>query len=197
MKFRILIFILLCWCVFGLAILQPKNLPSIILPKFAQHKTIGELPFIEMMDDGDFYEMDGSEYGYSECVKTGWKKIPIGSPSELYQIIQDKCAFNHREQLNDECINRIIGQCEYKKTKKQIAKCEKGVRESCLNTGKGYPKCSDMDKLGLMFTCGMSFEETKEIENKNFLTPMGSGYISFSDDTQTINNGNKGYITYK
>jgi len=31
------------------------------LPKGAQHNTIGELPFVEVMDDGDFYENDGDE----------------------------------------------------------------------------------------------------------------------------------------
>ena len=38
-----------------------KNLPAIVLPEFMQHNTIGELPFVEVMDDGDFYEVDGEE----------------------------------------------------------------------------------------------------------------------------------------
>lgn len=38
-----------------------EKLPNIELPTFAHHNTIGELPFVEVMDDGDFYERDGDE----------------------------------------------------------------------------------------------------------------------------------------
>ncbi|HEY9874552.1 MAG TPA: hypothetical protein V6D12_14015 [Candidatus Obscuribacterales bacterium] len=35
--------------------------PPIQLPRSAQHNTLGELPVVEVMDDGDYYERDGEE----------------------------------------------------------------------------------------------------------------------------------------
>src|SRR3990167_8794501 len=48
----------------GLALfgIYKVKVPAIILPKGAQHNTFGELPIVEAMDDGDFYERDGDEY---------------------------------------------------------------------------------------------------------------------------------------
>ena len=43
------------------SVLPHDKLPSISLPKGAQHNTLGELPFVEVMDDGNFYEIDGEE----------------------------------------------------------------------------------------------------------------------------------------
>lgn len=55
----------------GLMVMFFKT-PQIKLPRQIQHKTIGELPVFEMMDDGDFYEQDGMEgiyYSADECRK--------------------------------------------------------------------------------------------------------------------------------
>lgn len=37
------------------------DLPYITLPKGAQHNTLGELPIVEVIDDGDYNEVDGEE----------------------------------------------------------------------------------------------------------------------------------------
>ena len=42
--------------------LSKLNLPPIYLPKIMQHNNIGELPIVEVADDGDFFEKDGKEY---------------------------------------------------------------------------------------------------------------------------------------
>lgn len=68
MKFRILIMGLMVFC-FGLFVyLQQMNLPNIELPQVVQHRTFGELPIVEMADDGVFAEKDGAEYK----VNSGW-----------------------------------------------------------------------------------------------------------------------------
>ena len=59
-----ILFWVLFFAVFGFLIyvVGIMRLPSIALPKFAQHNTIGELPIVEMWDDKGFYEIDGMEY---------------------------------------------------------------------------------------------------------------------------------------
>ena len=54
----------------GLAwvVLPHNKLPYISFPKGAQHNTFGELPIVEMADDGNFFEIDGEEYN----TKNGW-----------------------------------------------------------------------------------------------------------------------------
>lgn len=54
------------WIIFSIFFLigiyvSGKATIQIILPKGAQHNTIGELPIVEMADDGNFYEKDGAE----------------------------------------------------------------------------------------------------------------------------------------
>lgn len=75
---RIVSLVLVCFLGVGtlcmVDILFP-NLPNIILPEIAHHNTIGELPFVEAMDDGDFFEMDGDEdlTAYN-CSNKAWGK---------------------------------------------------------------------------------------------------------------------------
>jgi len=57
---RISIYLVGCSFI-GLWAFQGLPLPQIELPKFAQHNTFGELPIVEMMDDGAFAEVDGAE----------------------------------------------------------------------------------------------------------------------------------------
>ncbi len=57
--FKILYYISLVFLI--LLVLSKLNLPMISLPKGMQHNTVGELPLVEVMDDGDFFEKDGDE----------------------------------------------------------------------------------------------------------------------------------------
>ena len=68
---KITLMIIVLWVsVIIYCVLPHDKLPPISLPKGAQHNTIGELPFVEVMDDGDFYEEDGAEdwSHYDSCV---------------------------------------------------------------------------------------------------------------------------------
>ena len=85
-----------------------ENLPVIKLAKEFQHKTIGELPFVEVWDDGDFYEIDGQEENgrekrlneyklkleseYRSCLDKITKKCGIGS--------NDKNMYNFNRGLS-------------------------------------------------------------------------------------------------
>ena len=56
--------LVICWVIIigcSLYILKIKNLPQIKLPKAMQHNTIGELPIVEVADDGDVYIENGDE----------------------------------------------------------------------------------------------------------------------------------------
>ena len=61
MKWFLISLVLLTSVMFSLMMTQRYSLPQITLPKFAQHNTIGELPIVEMADDGVFAEVDGKE----------------------------------------------------------------------------------------------------------------------------------------
>jgi len=58
----LIILVLMAATMFALSMTAKYNLPPISLPKLAQHNTFGELPIVEMMDDGVFAEVDGAEY---------------------------------------------------------------------------------------------------------------------------------------
>ena len=62
MRFRVLVLLLMFLCGILLGRLDVMKLPSIELPQFVQHQTFGELPIVEMADDGVFAEKDGDEY---------------------------------------------------------------------------------------------------------------------------------------
>ena len=118
----------------ALMFLEKIKLPMIFLPKGAQHNTIGELPIVEVMDDGDFYEKDGDEEKY------------------------------RAQQIIEECTGSLIDQCDAKltiqgkhnkliwkkRTKKDKTNCIKNVERLCLG---GIPDCEELRKWGLMWTC--------------------------------------------
>ena len=55
------IYLICCVCSFAIDKYLGNKLPSIALPEAAHHNTIGELPIVEMADDGVFAEEDGVE----------------------------------------------------------------------------------------------------------------------------------------
>ena len=67
MRYNLIILLVLFVCAITIPFLDIKNLPPISLPKGAQHNTLGELPIVEVADDGDFYEKDGEEELYAEA----------------------------------------------------------------------------------------------------------------------------------
>jgi len=112
MKWFGVIFVLFCvvmGCLWGLS---KYSLSNIILPKSAQHNTIGELPFVEAMDDGDFYEVDGdedltayncnrimSERCDKEC-SAWWKKGDKMCNARCYLGSVGRCDLLHKKQQN-------------------------------------------------------------------------------------------------
>lgn len=101
---KILIFVcVIAWIFIIIIILScfSNNLPSISLPKDAQHNTFGELPIVEVMDDGNFYEVDGQENWsyYDSCV----------------------AALNSQCGDNDDCKKDVIKAC---RRKNGIPKCD-------------------------------------------------------------------------
>lgn len=52
--------------------LNNKSLPTIKLPRAMQHNTFGELPVVEIWDDGDFFVENGDE-DYSTLIQKGGK----------------------------------------------------------------------------------------------------------------------------
>ena len=67
--------LLLALLLFGcMVLISSADLPLVVLPKGAQHNTFGELPIVEILDDGDFFEIDGAEYKkYKLTVNSGGK----------------------------------------------------------------------------------------------------------------------------
>ena len=76
-------------------VLPHDKLPPISLPKGAQHNTFGELPFVEVMDDGDFYEEDGEEYyqarwnfSFKDCISRNPDNL---SKRKMREFCTDLC----------------------------------------------------------------------------------------------------------
>ena len=90
-KFIIFNSILFVMALLLVSVFQRVKLPSISLPKGAQHNTFGELPVVEAMDDGDFYEKDGSE------------------ENARAEKIQEKIEVYEQEYRD--CLDRITGKC--------------------------------------------------------------------------------------
>jgi len=65
MKWFAIILVMFCTAMGGLIGLSKYSLPQITLPKLAQHNTFGELPIVEMADDGVFAEVNGAEAEYA------------------------------------------------------------------------------------------------------------------------------------
>lgn len=65
MKFIRLSFIIFVLSSVFWVILPHDKLPQILFPIGAQHNTLGELPIVEMADDGAFAEVDGKETEYA------------------------------------------------------------------------------------------------------------------------------------
>lgn len=123
MKFNTLTLLLFFLCFFGLVIVGVMELPQISLPKFAQHNTIGELPIVEMADDGVFAEIDGAEATYTEL-----RKKDIARQAE------------RRATRADRCYGVASSVCEYyykNKTKRQVRREQRKYRK-CID--RSYTK---------------------------------------------------------
>jgi len=74
---------------------KDMKLPSIKLPKDAHHNTIGELPIVEMADDGVFAEVDGAEEGLR------WQ--PRGK-----QVLINQCQYSLEGEEEENCIRDVM-----------------------------------------------------------------------------------------
>ena len=147
MRFIHLTLIILVLVFLGLSIL-PIKLPSISLPKGAQHNTIGELPFVEVMDDGDFYEIDGGEGGYGKCIESGFNKCndilekssriwTDAIESNCWNNVQESCSMSYRNELKKECIRPLIWYCDDMKSKAK-SKCIVKIKSACEKTKTSF-----------------------------------------------------------
>ncbi len=82
---------------------------------------------VEAMDDGDFYEKDAAEY----C-------------NDVAKVLRDDCNENSYF-LNNGKIR--------KRTKREQKECLKSVEFAIQNMYTCIPRCSDLKKIGMAFTC--------------------------------------------
>jgi hypothetical protein len=121
----VFLILLAIWIIFSDRIKMPK----IVFPKAAHHNTIGELPIVEIMDDGDFYEKDGDEERLRE------KKV---------FLLQEKIKTKYIRCLSDSKLN-----CGYDNS------CKKRKYEKC---GKKYEAEMDKSfKVYYPYTSSLEF----------------------------------------
>ena len=102
--------------------------PQIVLPEIAHHNNLGELPIVEMADDGVFSEIDGEE----------WNDKRKMMENACFGTVSTVC-FNDGYQANFETEEECLA----------IAK------EVC---GGGEPSCDALDAYGLgIYTCWGTF----------------------------------------
>ena len=123
--------LVICWVIIigcSLYILKIKNLPQIKLPKAMQHNTIGELPIVEMADDGVFAEVDGVEENYR-------KKIYYRNRTQAERVMSGNCQYYLKGDELLDCINDIAS----------------------LNYEKGSPLCKDLEEIGERYNIGVCY----------------------------------------
>jgi len=132
-------------------------LPQISLPKSAQHNTIGELPIVEMADDGVFAEVDGAEVIYQTQRKNSCQGALESHCDWIYEKYPGKRERKKKRKEYDEmaydgCIN-CFGTIPTFKTKEL---CYEKAEELCRT---GTPTCGDLNTWGLgIYTCWGTFE---------------------------------------
>ncbi len=163
MKYKDYIFlIIIILNIIILITLNYMKLPSIMLPKFAQHNTLGELPIVEVADDGDFYEKDGEEYNYfskireersnrtvKECIEDANKQICIFSTKIT------ECT-GHFEKLI--CKQRNLTRKERNEQKLKIKNCKKIVEIQCNFSVIWEGGRFNCDEINTNFTCNLGFQ---------------------------------------
>lgn len=125
----------------GLLLLSKFNLPPIIFPKEAQHKTIGELPIVEIMDDGDFYEKDGLENQLNDEGSNEYDEA-------MNQLEAREKAYKEERVLY--CKNGLKSFCR----NREDEDCEQKVSRLCGNDG--VPVCAALQEkfnAGAYWTC--------------------------------------------
>lgn len=132
------IILLIVWA--GWLWIDPE-LPQIKLNKEFQHKTIGELPIVEMADDGAFAEIDGME-----------RQIDISSVEKAI----DRVARGEIHQRNKaKGVGVMIGQCKYYLKGKELQQCIDDIKS--LEYIKGAPRCDDLEKVGEKYNMGVCY----------------------------------------
>lgn len=154
-------------------ILPHDKLPSILFPKGAQHNTFGELPIVEIADDGVFSEIDGEEYADIRKRKI---ESCLGVVKKSCDFYDNKTRIEINKVQNEykKCINmsytkdgkpifdsegfHLSDQCGVKPpvfdTKE---KCVEKVIRLCEDYG-GEVRCGDLDNFGVgLFTCLVTF----------------------------------------
>ena len=153
------------------AYMTNKELPKIMLPKAMQHNTIGELPIVEMADDGVFSEIDGTEH---RDRGKRWEEMCYASVSKACNYYDNKTRREVRKgqerfrKCYEKSINRD-GTARYDVAGFSLSiscgenppvfdtkeKCLKRVKDVC--TG-GVPSCSSLNVFGYgCFTCWGDF----------------------------------------
>ena len=150
-----------------------KKVETLVLTKDFQH-TVGELPIVEMFDDGDVYEFDGQENWNSQNCNSNLSNSCDKRYNNTYN--STKCYLNNiyycknlqKQSIKSACYEGIIGQCDYffsltKKQKRQFFKmfhkdgikkfknkdqCYKKAKEVCITQN-----CDMMADFGVFLTC--------------------------------------------
>ena len=167
-----LIFCTLCLLLLSF-VLFGKKVETLILPKDFQH-TVGELPIIEIFDDGDVYEFEGQENWDSQNCNSNLsnscnkKYNNINNSTKCYLDNVYYCDNLQKQSVKSYCYKGLIGKCDYffsltKKQKKKYFKMypENGIKKF-KNKDQCYKKaeeicvtqnCDMMADFGFFFTC--------------------------------------------
>lgn len=132
--------VLIILSIIALIILNHKDLPPITLPAEFQHKTIGELPVVEVMDDGDFYEKDGDEDKYYDVANACYQAM--SAQCDMAENIRNGGANPyHRMNKNEQSLMLEMSKKD----------CLEKAKEVC---GDEYPMCSEVEGIfGAIWTC--------------------------------------------
>lgn len=128
----------------ALAIFAPLKVPFIMLPKGAQFNTFGRLPLAKVVDTGDFQEKEGDEYNcHNACF--GAVEQYCRSDYYVYHFNDDmKMSHNKGWLTTKQPAHR-------KRSKKEVNLCVNLAHKIC--SGNCPPKCSDLAKIGGIWTC--------------------------------------------
>ncbi len=178
---RNLIFIL---ATFGLLVLVSRSFPEtpqISLPEAAHHNTIGELPFVEVMDDGDFYEVDGAE--------------EKGRKDRLREY-QYKLESKYRD-----CLDRITKKCGEGSNDKYVRNYYRHLPTSVREPNPAYKHLPKQDKCRIKKADKCHNTLTKKAKRAGYWFHPTSGYFYFQahgdkSDEEWISDTNSYMGTY-
>ena len=156
-------------------LLPHDKLPYISFPKGAQHNTFGELPIVEMADDGDIYEVDGAEddqclkYAQDEKEKlfkesdkavdeflskykyTYLRKIMFKSKM-WFERLDRRVNEKFLSEFYNECLE-MKNECLHLEDLCPMQECKDEIKEACKKYQNRIP-CFVQDGLvGGIFTC--------------------------------------------